>query len=88
MGEEKITVTWDEIQKHDRPAKNLPAGFPPSELPNPARPKRRGLRIVVCILVSLLILGGAGAGTWFWLIRNPTGNEDGTRRRHQLKLNS
>ena len=69
MGEEKITVTWDEIQKHDRPAKNFPAGFPPSDLPNPPKPKRRSLLILVCILVSLLILGGAGAGTWFWFIR-------------------
>lgn len=73
MGEEKITVAWDEIQKHDRPAKSFPAGFPPSELSNPARPKRRGLLIVVCILVGPLILGGAGAGAWFWFIENPTG---------------
>lgn len=69
MSEEKITVTWDEIQKHDRPASNFPAGFPLNGLPEPARPKRRGVFIVVCILVGLLILGGAGAGAWFWLIK-------------------
>ena len=86
MGEEKITVTWDEIQKHDRPAKNFPAGFPPSELPNAARPKRRGLLIVVCILVGLLILGGAGAGTWFWLIRTRQAMRM-ERPRTPLKLN-
>ena len=68
MGEERITVTWDEIQKQDRPAKNYPSGFPPSEVPNPARPKRRGLLILVCILVGLLILAGAGGGIWLWLI--------------------
>ena len=79
MGDEKITVTWDEIQKHDRPAKNFPAGFPPSEVPNPAKPakpKRRTLLIVVCILIGLLVLGGAGAGTWLWLIKNSAGNVD------------
>lgn len=69
MDEEKITVTWEEIQKHDRPPKSVAGASPPSELSWTARLKRRGPLIPVAILIGLLILGGAPAGAWFLLVK-------------------
>jgi hypothetical protein len=77
MGEDKITVSWDEIQKQESAVTSAAPSVAPGEAQAPAKArKRRGLRALVYILVGAIVLGGAGGGIWFWLLRSQLGSTD------------
>ena len=65
MGEDKITVTWDEIQKqHVPPADQLPPGSGDTSARAGTQRKRRGL-LVALIVLGVLVAGAGAAALWF-----------------------
>lgn len=67
MSKDKITVSWNDIEKQEVTG----IGYSQEVLPDCTsaftKPNnRKGLRIAVCMLLGLIVLGGgAGAGIWF-----------------------
>lgn len=71
MNEEKITVTWNEIQKQEHA---VPLVLPQDASGGaPAKKKGHGgILIAVCVFGCLVGLGGIGTAVWFKLIKEPT----------------
>ena len=67
MGEDKITVTWDEIQTQQvPPADQLPPGTGETAARAGTLRKRRRLFLVLTVL-GVLVVGAGAAGLWFML---------------------
>jgi len=77
MSEDRIRVSWDEIQKQDVAGSVAGLGEMPASISANARPKKHsGLPIVVFTLAGLLLLGGVGAGIWFGFLSDSDGQPD------------